>query len=134
MVHRETQFLQVLQLQAQVASLKQLLREYAGRGKVDDQDPELPPDVDPFMSLGQDFERDQKSIVLSQEIKSLKHESKMLQVQLTKQKQAQIGLEKRLTTTEDAHKATKANLASANQNMQEMVGIYPDKLRQIKEE
>jgi hypothetical protein len=30
------------------------------------------------MSLGMDFERDQKIIVLSQEIKSLKQESKML--------------------------------------------------------
>jgi hypothetical protein len=68
--------------------------ECTGRGKGDDQDPELPPDVDPFMSLGKDFERAQKSIVLSQEIKFWKHESKMLQVQLTKQKQAQVGLEK----------------------------------------
>jgi hypothetical protein len=58
----------------------------------------------------------------------------MLQVQLTKEKQAQIGLDKRLTTTEDAHKAAKANLASANQNMQEMVGSYHEKLRQMKEE
>jgi predicted nucleic acid-binding Zn-ribbon protein len=85
------------------------------------------------MSLGQNFECDQKSIILSQEIKSLKHEPKMLQVQLTKEKQAQIGLEKQLTTTEDVHIATKANFASASQNMQEMFSIYHDKLRQMKE-
>jgi hypothetical protein len=72
----------------------QFLREYAGRGKVDGQDPQLPPDVDPFVSLSKDFEHDQKSMVLSQEIKSLKHETKMLQVQLTKEKQVQIGSEK----------------------------------------
>jgi hypothetical protein len=86
------------------------------------------------MFLGRDFERDQKIIVLSQKVKSLKHESKMLQVQLTKQKQAQIGLEKRLTTTRASRKAAKANRASAHQNIQKIVGIYDEKLRQMKKE
>jgi hypothetical protein len=63
----------------------------------------------------------------------LKHETKMLQVQLTKEKQVQIGSEKWLTTTEDARKAAKANLMSVKQDIQEMVGIYDRKLRQMKD-
>jgi phage-related tail protein len=39
-----------------------------------------------------------------------------------------------LTTTEDAHKAAKANLMSATQDIQEMAGICDKKLRQMKEE
>jgi hypothetical protein len=58
----------------------------------------------------------------------------VLQVQLIKQKQTQVGLGKRWTTTEAARKVANVNLVNANQNIQEMVDTYDEKLRQMKEE